>query len=892
MPQKGDTQINTFVGGLITEASPLSFPPGASLDEINMKLLRSGSRERRLGLDYEDGFVLNDTGLNEALLQRSRQKFFRWVSPSGSNKVEIGVIQVGSTLFFIDLFQAAPSTKVLNGGFGIEAGTSNNVVFDFAVITNRLLVVAEELEQPYLLSYDEDTELITAETERWNIRDFYGVQDDLTDNERPTTLSKAHEYNLRNQGWHGDIVATGEMDALKWTFEEEGWYPSNSDTWSLGKIEDASSADVDKYDPATLKKNSFDLGRAARGHFVIDLYNRGSSRLDVIGIDVPALDRELGRISTVASYAGRGFYSGIRSRKVGGDAFSPDLSSAVLFSQVMESPIDLIKCYQKADPTSPEQSDIVATDGGVIIVSGAVDIVKLIPIKTSLFVFASNGVWEIKGDDGGFKADAYQVTKITSSGVFSRDSIVDANGTIIYWGIDGIFSLAPEQVSGSYESTNITMTTIQKLYNSIPNLQKQNARGYYDESENTVRWLYSSDEAKVLGDPIDIQADDPPTMLIGDVAAASTAGKQQPIVVPLTSTTFALYYRNTAASSSYYKIGTIDTSDMSVTYGAETLHLSGGTISSYALTSISSSKVLLIYKLSASSNTLAIVGDVSGDVITWDTGGPTTIDTTHTGDLARGMFELAHIAAGKCVFGAANTDNNKVGLQVVTASLVDNSITFGTVAKSTHTNATTVKIGLLTSAVGIVGSGGVFTNTAATVAPFTISGTTITFETSSTYSNASQHPSGSRQFFIGDIAAIDNTKAMMIGGYTLVDGATTHGVETMNLAYTSGAPGSVSSTTSLNQETALSSPTTQRSSITKSGSKIAAIVKESLTPNTVTLYVYTVTGATPSLYLTQQLNSIVNIDHPNSALVGSNLVVQAYTNATDINIEAVVHRIV
>ena len=43
MPQKGDTQITNFVKGYVTEASPLNFPEGASLDEVNMKLKRNGS---------------------------------------------------------------------------------------------------------------------------------------------------------------------------------------------------------------------------------------------------------------------------------------------------------------------------------------------------------------------------------------------------------------------------------------------------------------------------------------------------------------------------------------------------------------------------------------------------------------------------------------------------------------------------------------------------------------------------------------------------------------------------------------------------------------------------------------------------------------------------------
>src|SRR3546814_15800129 len=54
---------NTFVAGLITEASPLTFPQNASLDEENFILSRKGSRARRLGMDLEDGYVIVDSGI-------------------------------------------------------------------------------------------------------------------------------------------------------------------------------------------------------------------------------------------------------------------------------------------------------------------------------------------------------------------------------------------------------------------------------------------------------------------------------------------------------------------------------------------------------------------------------------------------------------------------------------------------------------------------------------------------------------------------------------------------------------------------------------------------------------------------------------------------------------
>ncbi len=43
----------SFIKGLVTEASPLTFPENASIDEQNFVLNRDGSRSRRLGIDYE-----------------------------------------------------------------------------------------------------------------------------------------------------------------------------------------------------------------------------------------------------------------------------------------------------------------------------------------------------------------------------------------------------------------------------------------------------------------------------------------------------------------------------------------------------------------------------------------------------------------------------------------------------------------------------------------------------------------------------------------------------------------------------------------------------------------------------------------------------------------------
>lgn len=49
-------EVNNFIGGLITEASELAFPPNASPDIENYEHNRDGSISRRLGMDFEPTF--------------------------------------------------------------------------------------------------------------------------------------------------------------------------------------------------------------------------------------------------------------------------------------------------------------------------------------------------------------------------------------------------------------------------------------------------------------------------------------------------------------------------------------------------------------------------------------------------------------------------------------------------------------------------------------------------------------------------------------------------------------------------------------------------------------------------------------------------------------------
>lgn len=496
---KSEKQYNNFTKGLITEVSPLTFPENAALDINNLILERSGKVSRRLGINYETGYALKSTGLDEISLGITKISYHVWPTPSGHNEISLGVIRVGNKLWFMDTLTENPSNNLILGGTPLTITGLNNSNIDVAIINNNFVFVSADLDTPIILQY-ESVSLITITPYNLKVRDIWGIYESTTLDNRPVTLNDIHSYNLRNQGWSNRIYNTcntAGIDSIQCTFNKLGFFPSNADIWTLGKIADLSSADYSEYDPLTMAKNSIDIATAPKGRFIIDVYNRGADRkVQGIAEGLSAVatlpqDRETGRISTVASFSGRLFYSGVESQIVDADKNSPNYAGVIFFTQVGSSIISLSKCYQDADPTSEEISDIVDTDGGTIHIPDISRVHKLLSTRTSILAFAQNGVWEIFGDTGGFNATSYQVSKVSSVGVESPYSIIETITGIFYWAKGGIFVLTQDQMSGRYKVDNVSITTIQTLYNRISDTAKKYAIGFYEEIQNRVRWLYN-----------------------------------------------------------------------------------------------------------------------------------------------------------------------------------------------------------------------------------------------------------------------------------------------------------------------------------------------------------------------------------------------------------------
>lgn len=509
--QTSAVELSNFVAGLITEASPLTFPPNATLDEQNFVLKRDGSRQRRLGMDYEDGFQIINTGIPLPTTGDLAIQSFRWKNAGGDSTKELAVVQVGNTIHIFDSGTSPiSSARLYNRTF---VGVSPTQRFSFTVV-DGLLVIATNSPEISLLEYEDGA--ITLSTQRLLIRDMFGVSDvvagvDLRQGlgvtTRPTVETNEHIYNLRNQTWAEPrkIVDSEVITDLISLWGSS--FPSNSDVTTYSVYPDANDHRdrlTDRFNIKDVRDNPIGSTPAPKGYFIIDALARGASRLAeeaklrsrysqlVYEVSDLPVDLTLGGATILTEYAGRVFYAGFSGEVFDGDEHSPKMSSYILFSKLVESPTDINVCYQQGDPTSKQEPDLVDTDGGFIRIDGAYGIKGLVNVGSALMVFASNGVWIIQGgSDYGFKATNYIVTKVTSYGCTAASSIVQVDTSVMYWAEDGIYVVAQNQF-GDYVADSLTQKTIQRLYEGIESLDRDSASAVYDSYERKVYWVYGN----------------------------------------------------------------------------------------------------------------------------------------------------------------------------------------------------------------------------------------------------------------------------------------------------------------------------------------------------------------------------------------------------------------
>ena len=518
--QKAPIEINKFVGGLFTDANPLTFPENTSAVDVNMELNSDGSRQRALGIDYETGYEEVTTTISSASSIQVGFNTYRWENVSGDPDKVIICVQFGNEVKFFD----ADATPLSSGLLHTElfSASPTNIDYSFADVDGNI-VIASGINLIYTGVFDGTNLTFTSATIK--VRDFFGVEDyngatDLTVGTglqfRPTTMSQTHLYNLRNQGFgiprvqgNDEIITDpintfyGVHNTVKGVYR----YPSNSDTvapYLFADPNDTDDRNSKRYFAFDSVKNPLGTTRAAQGYFIIDLLNRGASRLaeDIknrstfseLAIAVSALPQDYtsGGATAVGEFAGRVWYGGFSGDVIDGDEKSPKLSSYIAFSKLITNPSETTICYQEADPTSPEDPDLVDTDGGYIRLNNAYGIKDFKNLGSSLMVLASNGIWRVYGgNDSGFSATNYLVEKVTDKGVRGKKSIVQVENTVVYWSDDGIYHLKQNEF-GDWQAENYTQNRIQKFYDAISTEDKEACVGVYDAFQRKIRWTYGN----------------------------------------------------------------------------------------------------------------------------------------------------------------------------------------------------------------------------------------------------------------------------------------------------------------------------------------------------------------------------------------------------------------
>jgi hypothetical protein len=256
--------VNTFVRGLITEANLLAFPENASVVDENWVLNLDGSRQRRLGLGIENGGSIVEGDYTNSNASSVAMSVHEWRNVADDTGLGLLVVQMGNKLYFFDLNAEIISESPKNGQDYLElADIDETFHIETANMDGSLIVVTGE-KHINILTYDVATDVVSQTAKNIKIRDRFGVEDSLNVDQRPSTLSEEHEYNLKNQGW-----TTNKINSFK---TEIGSYPSNADVVFLGR--DAEN----NFDPAELVKVDFGGTPASKGHFIIDPFDRGQSR--------------------------------------------------------------------------------------------------------------------------------------------------------------------------------------------------------------------------------------------------------------------------------------------------------------------------------------------------------------------------------------------------------------------------------------------------------------------------------------------------------------------------------------------------------------------------------------------------------------------------------------
>lgn len=554
-----------FTKGLVTQGTGVTYPEDACTETYDCIFHEVGTVYRRPQFDFETNNELQDVSIsnNEAI------NSYLWRGVAQLGDFNIVVVQVGLHLYFYD---TADSVSLSHGNFSTDLDLSpylsvttpvaQSLECRFSTGLGYLFVFHPYLD-PVYVTYDASTRTFSANAITLQIRDLEGVSDSLAVEERPTSITDAHKYNLFNQGWNVDITTSGTV-----TFTNGSaniFWPANDLTLNApvyftttGTLPTNFTANTTYYVVSGVGTNTITVAATVGGSAVVagsagsgthtGKTNTPYKQWTSLRSDTPSnadvwwtfKDQNntydvnyVTNYSAGSSAAPRGYYildlfdkqratvSGIGtispvvidSRPSVGTFFAGRVwytginestqITKIYYSKIVQSTEDFGKCYQSGDPTSEDFSQVLADDGGVISILQMGQVYNLYPQGNHLIVFAANGIWAITGSTGiGFAPTDYTIAFISSVRSISPTSFVDVQGIPMWWNLDGIYVLnAGEQTNQqTFNVNSLTDYTIKDFYREIPGDSKKNVRGTYNPYTHVVQWLYKSTSASDVVD--------------------------------------------------------------------------------------------------------------------------------------------------------------------------------------------------------------------------------------------------------------------------------------------------------------------------------------------------------------------------------------------------------
>lgn len=565
--QYSQKTVNTFIKGLFTEASVMTFPEDTTSDELNFDLLIDGTRKRRRAIAYEENYQNSSFSVAAGDLIHAET----WTNVSGIGGTEFLVVQHNNMVYFydksLDTISAGekPFSINLNNYSANNSYSVSSSYISTASVTGYLVIVSPAIE-PIRVEYIPADNNITVSKIKIQIRDleYLGLSANITTISRTSntvtvTVNTPHYFNASDtveidsslyqfNGTYtiasaptsttftytlagSDLGSTAATGLATKEFEpqnaptaitnnylydlfNQGWYSDNNgragnafDYW-----DNTQSDFPPRNKPWWVAKNSSneqDITEYRKVEYGNTLAPNGHYILDFFNQNRSAVSN-INSLTTIVESARFNSVASYAGRVWYAGLDSAKNGGKIFYSKTIEDKKDFGTCYQKEDPTSEDTPGLVDSDGGYIIIPEASSIQALFTTGSILYVLAVNGVWAIGGVDQVFKATEYYVSKISSFGICSKRTLINVSDAPVFWDTSGIYTIAIEQ---SVPYVTSMADNIRSFYDSISIENKKNATAVFDRLGKRIIWMYSSNtetvankKTKVLIYDINLQA--------------------------------------------------------------------------------------------------------------------------------------------------------------------------------------------------------------------------------------------------------------------------------------------------------------------------------------------------------------------------------------------------